>query len=130
MNTTSNMARTATLWRRITRRFDTQPFAIQERAKVLLVMILCTLAGVPVIMVSDFVTGSIPQFFGEAGFMAAMAIALVALLRGRFRLSANIFVVMITVLMLFISAVSSSTETSQLATIGYYLVAPVTGVLG
>ena len=106
-------------------RFKKEPFAIQQKAKVLLIMLLCTLAGVPIVMVSDFATGSFSSFFGEAAFLAAMAVALIALLRGRYKLPANIFVVMITALMLFISAVSTDTTADQLATICYYLTAPV-----
>ncbi len=109
----------------IARRFAGESFATQERAKVLFVLLLCTILGVPFILVSDFTTGSLAQSAGEAGFLVAMVVALIALVRGRYRLPANIFVVMITILMVFISAVSDNPKTDALATTCFYLIAPV-----
>jgi len=125
MDLTNNSARRPSPWRRITRRFETEPFAIQERAKVLLVMLLCTIVGVPVILISDFSTGEMSSVYGEAGFIVAMIVALVGLLRGRFRFAVNIFVGMVTVLMLFISATTGNAEVSHLAVTSFYLIGPV-----
>lgn len=125
MSETPAKAEKRTISGRLAARFRTESFAIQERAKVLLIMILLTVVGVPVVMVSDFATGSVAQAFGEAGFVVAQLVALVALLRGRYRTSANIFVVMVTLLMLFVSTTSDNTTTAELATISYYLAAPL-----
>jgi methyl-accepting chemotaxis protein len=125
MNELPAKAERPTAWARLTARFGGESFAIQERAKVLLVMILLTVVGVPVVMVSDFTTGSVAQAFGEAGFVVAQLISLVFLLRGRYRTSANIFVVMVTLLMLFVCVTGDNATTAELATICYYMAAPL-----
>ena len=113
------------IWHAVFDRFSNESFEIQEKAKILFILILCILVTVPVIMVTDFLYGSMPQFFGEGVCLLAIVAALVGILRGRYRLSATIFLSIVFVLLLFISLVAGDATSVYLAKVSFYMIAPV-----
>ena len=111
------------IWTNMGRRLATEPFAIQEKAKVLLVLSFCLMVAVPGVMISDWLNGDLTQVFGEGVMVLSMVLALTWVLRGRYRLSANLFAVMVFTTMAFISL--TDPRAVDVSKIGYYMIAPV-----
>jgi methyl-accepting chemotaxis protein len=106
-------------------RFAKESFEIQEKARILLVLTLLVLVTVPAVMVTDYLDRNLAQFFAEGGFLLATGACLAGIFRGRYRISANIFVTMVFILLAFISATPDKLSQDYMAKICYYMIAPV-----
>ena len=113
------------IWKSLEKRLNREPFAIQEKAKVLLVLSFCLMIAVPGVMVSDWQNGDLTQVFGEGVLVVSMILALTWVLRGRYRLAANLFAGMVFVTMAFVSLTDQRMAPGDVSKVGYYMIAPV-----
>ncbi|HEY9593724.1 MAG TPA: methyl-accepting chemotaxis protein [Spirochaetia bacterium] len=112
-------------WNRLFERYSRDSFEIAQKAKFLFVLGLCVLVAVPVIMVTDFVDGSMVQFYGEGCLLLVVVGVLVAIGRGRYRLGATVFLSIVFALLGFLSLSSSDHAAAYIAKAAYYMIAPV-----
>ena len=109
-------------------RYSEESFEILQKARFLFILGVCILVAVPVIMVTDFLDGSMVQFYGEAGFELIIAGILVAIARGRYRLAAGVFLSIAFLLLSFLSIMEPEMTCTYVAKVCFYMIAPV--VLG
>jgi methyl-accepting chemotaxis protein len=111
--------------RAIFQRYAGESFEIQEKTRILLILASLVLLMVPAVMVTDYLDGSMTEVLAEGVFLLAIAACLAAIVRGRYRISANIFVTVVFILLAFIATAANELDRDYIAKVCFYMVAPV-----
>ncbi len=104
------------LLRGVSQQHAKESFEIQEKSRIPLILCSVVLLTVPVVMVTDCLDHSMTEVFAEGVFLLAIGACLAAILRGHYRISANIFVTMVFILNL---------TRGYMAMVSFYMIAPV-----